>query len=60
MGQLTGTVVTFVWMFGASFLTLMVIKAVVGLRASEQEEDEGMDVEECGMSAYPEFTGKGK
>ncbi|MBM95642.1 MAG: ammonium transporter [Oceanospirillaceae bacterium] len=60
VGQLTGTVVTFVWMFGASFLTLMVIKAVVGLRASEQEEDEGMDVEECGMSAYPEFTGKGK
>lgn len=60
IGQLTGTAVTFVWMFTASFLTLLVIKAVIGLRASEQEEDEGMDVEECGMSAYPEFTGKGK
>ena len=58
VGQLTGTAVTFAWMFGASFLTLLLIKAVVGLRASEQEEDEGMDVEECGMSAYPEFTNK--
>ena len=45
-------------MFGASFLTLLAIKAVFGLRASEQEEDEGMDVEECGMSAYPEFMNK--
>jgi Amt family ammonium transporter len=58
MGQLTGTAVTFVWMFVASFLTLWVIKATIGLRASEQEEEEGMDVEECGMSAYPEFINK--
>lgn len=58
VGQLTGTAVTFVWMFTASFLTLLVIKAAVGLRVSEQEEAEGMDVEECGMSAYPEFTNK--
>lgn len=58
IGQLTGTAVTFVWMFVASFLTLWVIKATIGLRASEQEEEEGMDVEECGMSAYPEFINK--
>ncbi|WP_417225440.1 ammonium transporter [Amphritea sp.] len=56
MGQLTGTVVTFAWMFIASFIVLLIIKATIGLRASEEEEMEGMDVYECGMEAYPEFT----
>lgn len=56
MGQLIGTVVTFAWMFIASFIVLLVIKATIGLRASEEEEMEGMDVYECGMEAYPEFT----
>ncbi|MBU2965539.1 ammonium transporter [Amphritea sp. 2_MG-2023] len=56
MGQLTGTVVTFAWMFIASFIVLLIIKKTIGLRASEEEEMEGMDVYECGMEAYPEFT----
>ncbi|RTE67415.1 ammonium transporter [Amphritea opalescens] len=56
MGQLIGTVVTFAWMFIASFIVLLIIKATIGLRASEEEEMEGMDVYECGMEAYPEFT----
>ncbi|WP_028304003.1 ammonium transporter [Oceanospirillum maris] len=56
MNQLIGTVVVFAWMFGATFVVLSIIKAVVGLRASEEEEMEGMDVHECGMTAYPEFT----
>ncbi len=55
-GQLIGTVATFIWMFGASFVVLLIIKAVMGLRVSEEEEMEGMDVYECGMTAYPEFT----
>ncbi|MDO6564987.1 ammonium transporter [Amphritea sp. 1_MG-2023] len=56
MGQLIGTVVTFAWMFAASFIVLLIIKATIGLRASDEEEMEGMDVHECGMEAYPEFT----
>ena len=55
-GQLIGTVVTFAWMFIASFIVLSIIKAVIGLRVSDEEELEGMDVHECGMTAYPEFT----
>ncbi|PAU89498.1 ammonium transporter [Pseudomonas sp. WN033] len=55
-GQLIGTVVTFAWMFGMSFIVLLAIKAVMGLRVSEEEELVGMDLEECGMSAYPEFA----
>lgn len=54
-GQLTGTVCTFVWMFVATLVTLFVIKKVMGLRVSEEEELEGMDMHECGMHAYPEF-----
>ncbi|KEA64155.1 Ammonium transporter [Marinobacterium lacunae] len=54
-GQLIGTVATFAWMFITSFIVLLVIKAVMGLRVSDEEEAEGMDLHECGMHAYPEF-----
>lgn len=55
-GQLIGTVTTFAWMFGASFVVLMIINKIIKLRVSEEEEQEGMDIHECGMTAYPEFT----
>ncbi len=55
-GQLIGTLATFAWMFGASFIVLLVINKIIKLRASEEEEMEGMDIHECGMTAYPEFT----
>ena len=54
--QLIGTLVIFAWMFGASYLVLALIKRVMGLRVSEQEEFDGMDIHECGMLAYPEFV----
>ncbi|HHJ13357.1 MAG TPA: ammonium transporter [Gammaproteobacteria bacterium] len=56
-GQLMGLVTIFVWVFAASFVTWMIIKMVMGLRVSEEEEFEGVDLAECGMEAYPEFTG---
>ncbi|VAX12170.1 Ammonium transporter [hydrothermal vent metagenome] len=46
-----------IWVFAASFVTWIIIKAVMGLRVSEEEEFEGVDLAECGMEAYPEFTG---
>ena len=55
LGQLIGTVVTFAWMFITTFIALLAIKAVMGLRVSPEEEAEGMDLHECGMHAYPEF-----
>jgi Amt family ammonium transporter len=33
-----------------------VIKALIGLRVSEEDEANGIDLAECGMEAYPEFT----
>ena len=56
-GQLVGIAVIFAWVFVASFIVWMVIKAVMGIRVSEEEEYEGVDIGECGLEAYPEFTG---
>lgn len=55
--QLIGIVSIFAWVFIASFVVWMVLKAVMGLRVSEEEEYEGVDISECGLEAYPEFTG---
>ena len=55
-GQLTGALVIFVWVFVCSLITWTIIKAIMGIRVSEEEEYEGVDISECGMEAYPEFT----
>ena len=58
VGQFVGALTIFAWVFAASFVTWMVLKAIMGLRVSEEEEYEGVDLAECGMEAYPEFTNK--
>ncbi len=55
-GQLIGMLTIFVWVFAASLVTWLVIKTVMGVRVSEDEEMEGVDISECGQEAYPEFT----
>ena len=57
-GQLVGALVIFVWVFVTSYITWTIIKAVIGVRVSEEEEYEGVDISECGMEAYPEFGAK--
>jgi len=37
-----------------------IIKLVIGIRVSEEEEHQGVDYSECGVEAYPEFTDSGK
>lgn len=56
VAQLTGIVVIFLWCFITSFIVWLVIKAIMGIRVSEEEELEGVDMAECGLTAYPEFT----
>lgn len=56
VGQLVGAATIFIWVFAASFVTWYVIKLVMGIRVTEEEEYEGVDLSECGMEAYPEFT----
>ena len=55
-GQLVGMLTIFVWVFAASLITWLVIKTIMGVRVSEDEEMEGVDISECGQEAYPEFT----
>jgi Amt family ammonium transporter len=57
MGQLGGAATIFVWVFGASLIAWFIIKMIMGIRVSEEEEYEGVDIGECGLEAYPEFTG---
>ncbi len=54
--QLLGAVVIFAWVFGASLVVWAILKATVGIRVTEDEEMEGMDMHDCGVGAYPEFV----
>lgn len=56
VGQLVGALTIFIWMFVVSLIVWLIIKAIIGIRVSEEEEFEGVDISECGMEAYPEFT----
>ncbi|MEM6301864.1 MAG: ammonium transporter [Pseudomonadota bacterium] len=55
-GQLIGAATIFFWVFITSFIVFFVIKMVMGIRVSEEEEYEGVDLSECGLEAYPEFV----
>lgn len=59
-GQIIGAATIFVWVFVTSFIVWSILKAVIGIRVSEEQEYEGVDKTECGIEAYPEFVGAGK
>ncbi len=54
--QLMGIASIFAWVFGVSLLVWFALKMSFGIRVSEEEEYEGVDISECGLEAYPEFT----
>ena len=54
--QLVGIISIFTWVFTMSFIVWFIIKLTLGMRVSEEEEYEGVDISECGLEAYPEFT----
>ncbi|PLW68487.1 ammonium transporter [Pseudohalioglobus lutimaris] len=56
-GQIIGAATIFAWVFVCSLIVWGALKAVMGIRVSQEEEYEGVDVAECGMEAYPEFVG---
>jgi len=53
--QLIGIGAAFVWAFGAAFILFKVIDLTIGLRVSEEEEMEGLDIGEHGATAYNDF-----
>lgn len=59
-GQLVGAATIFFWVFATSLVVWYVLKLVIGIRVSEQEEYDGVDRSECGIEAYPEFVASSK
>ena len=51
-----GIAVIFGWTFITSLVLWGILKLIVGIRISEEEEYSGADMAECGLEAYPEFT----
>ncbi|MFK7858994.1 MAG: ammonium transporter [Granulosicoccus sp.] len=56
--QALGLVSIFAWTFVVSLIVWAIIKMIIGLRVTEEEEYEGVDISECGLEAYPEFAGR--
>ena len=56
VGQIIGAATIFVWVFVTSLIVWQVLKSTMGIRVSEEDEFSGMDMVDCGIEAYPEFT----
>ena len=54
--QIVGVVAVLAWCLVTGFILFYGIKAVTGLRVSEEEEQAGLDYGEHGASAYPDFN----
>ncbi len=54
--QLIGIGVIFAWTFVTSLIVWSVIKGLMGIRVSQEDEYNGVDLSECGLEAYPEFS----
>ena len=54
--QLVGLASIFFWVFLSSLLVWTAIKYTIGIRVDAEHEYEGVDLSECGLEAYPEFT----
>ena len=56
LAQLLGLFSILLWVFATSFLVWYALKKSLGIRIDEEHEYEGVDISECGLEAYPEFT----
>jgi Amt family ammonium transporter len=54
IAQAVGVAVAFAFVFTLSYATFAAIKATIGLRVSEADEEAGLDIVEHGMYGYPE------
>ncbi|MCF6206818.1 MAG: ammonium transporter [Sulfurovum sp.] len=53
--QIKGVLVVGLFAFTSSFVVLYLINKFVPFRASDDEQVQGLDIDECGLEAYPEF-----
>jgi Amt family ammonium transporter len=55
MNQVKGVVEIAVFVFSVSYIVIYLINKVFPFRATDEEQQQGLDVSECGLEAYPEF-----
>ncbi|SFL41550.1 ammonium transporter, Amt family [Halogranum rubrum] len=55
--QVLGVAIIALWTIVASGIVFAIADAVYGLRVSDEEESEGLDQGEHGVTTYPEFVG---
>jgi len=55
MAQLKGVAVVGIFAFVSSFIVLSIINKIIVFRAQDDVQVEGLDVNEIGVEAYPEF-----
>jgi ammonium transporter, Amt family len=55
-GQVLSIIIVGVFTFVVSLVLWVILKAIMGIRVSEEAEIMGLDMAELGMEAYPEFT----
>ena len=53
--QIIGTLSVATFAFVSTYIVCMLVKATIGIRVSEEEEFEGLDIGEHGQEAYPDF-----
>jgi Amt family ammonium transporter len=56
VSQLIGVAAVGIFAFVFALVTFLIVKAIFGLRVSQEEEIEGLDIGEHGNEAYPDFT----
>ena len=54
--QAEGALIIFSWVFITSYIVLKTLDSLVGIRASEEDEELGLDKAEIGIEAYPDFN----
>jgi len=55
MDQLKGVVIVGVFAFSVSYVLIYIINRITQFRATDDAQQEGMDINECGVESYPEF-----
>ena len=53
--QIKGVLVVGVFAFSASLIVMYIINKITPFRAADDEQLQGLDIDECGLEAYPEF-----
>ncbi len=56
VGQIVPIIIVGVFVFVVSFIVWSILKMTMGIRVSQEEEINGLDMAELGMEAYPEFS----